>query len=188
MQYLIEAHRRFLVSYLDGLVDEDVQAIWAITIGFCNRDQDIRALKVELDAVTEQPAYKLVRNSITFVKRALFALQDTDELQTKDASLDAIRSLCIAFKEEDLKLLSEIKYNLREGILAFEQFEASVIAEASASLTEVIKQISGIVNAYYERLAERITATGISIEDIPADSEPEPIPADGGIPGHGGKL
>ncbi|MEP7286453.1 MAG: FHA domain-containing protein [Chloroflexota bacterium] len=188
MQYLIEAHRRFLVSYLDGLVDEDVQTIWAITIGFCNRDQDVRTLKAELDTVTVQPAYHLVRNSITYVKRALFALQDTDELQTQKASLDAIRSLCTAFKEEDLKLLSEIKYNLREGILAFEQFEASVIVKASGSLMEVVKQIPGLVGAYYERLAERITATGISVEDIPADVDPEPIPSDGGIPGHGGKL
>ena len=27
LQFLIEAHRRFLISYLDGLVDEDLQAI-----------------------------------------------------------------------------------------------------------------------------------------------------------------
>jgi hypothetical protein len=42
-QYVIESHRRFLVSYLDGLVHEDLRTLWQLTLGFCDPHLDIRS-------------------------------------------------------------------------------------------------------------------------------------------------
>jgi sulfite reductase (NADPH) flavoprotein alpha-component len=32
-QYVLEAHRRFLVSHLDGLLEDDLRKVWQLTVG-----------------------------------------------------------------------------------------------------------------------------------------------------------
>ncbi|HEY4383296.1 MAG TPA: cytochrome b5 domain-containing protein, partial [Ktedonobacteraceae bacterium] len=129
-QFLIEAHRRFLVSYLDGLIDEDLQILWTRTAGLCAKDQDIRWLQQEIEALKARKAYQLVRNATVFLKRLLFGLQESDDLQAKSANYATINVLCRAFKTEDKRVLYEIKLALREGILAFERYEAEVVGQA----------------------------------------------------------
>jgi sulfite reductase alpha subunit-like flavoprotein len=187
-QFLIEAHRRFLVSYLDGLIDEDLQALWALTIGFCARDQDIRWLQTELETIKAREVYRLVRNSISFLKHLLFGLKENDSTQVKSTTYDRISKLCLIFKAEDKRVLYEMKITLREGILAFEQYEAEVAKQASKQLIAAFQQTLKVIGDYYQRLAEHITSQGITLESLPIELEEEVIPEDSGLPGHGGKI
>jgi len=187
-QFLIEAHRRFLVSYLDGLTDEDLHAIWAMTTGFCARDQDIRWLQTEIDAIKAREAYRLVRNSISFLKHLLFGLKESDDMQVRPATYARISELCQIFKAEDKRVLYEMKIALREGILAFEQYEAEVVEQASGQLMAALQQTLKAVGDYYQRLAEHIASQGIAIESLRGELGEEAIPEDLGLPGHGGKI
>jgi sulfite reductase (NADPH) flavoprotein alpha-component len=187
-QFLIEAHRRFLVSYLDGLVDEDLQTLWAMTIGFCAKDQDFRWLQTELEALKAREAWRLVRNSIPFLKQQLVALNERGDTQERSATFARIRALCEQFKAEDKRVLYEMKVALREGILAFEQYESEVVNQASGRLMAALQQIVKVVGEYYQRLAEATASRGVTLALLPRELGEEAIPEDRGLPGHGGKI
>ncbi|HEU5374950.1 MAG TPA: FHA domain-containing protein [Ktedonobacteraceae bacterium] len=187
-QFLIEAHRRFLVSYLDGLIDDDLQTLWSTTIGFCAKDQDFRWLQTELEALKAREAWRLVRNSTSFLKQQLFGLNERDGAQARAATEARIRKLCQVFKAEDKRVLHDIKMALREGILAFEHYESEVANRAGGQLMTALQQIVKAVGEYYQRLAESSTAQGITLESLPNELIEEAIPEDQGLPGHGGQI
>lgn len=187
-QFLLEAHRRFLVSYLDGLIDEDLQTLWAMTTGFCAKDQDIRWLQTESEALKAREAYLLVRNALPYLKQLLFGQKESDDIQVQSAVYARINELCRLFKAEDKRILYEMKTTLREGILAFEQYEAKVVEQASEQLMATLQQILKVTQAYYQRIAEQLTARGITPALLPGELHEEAIPEDRGLPGHGGKI
>jgi sulfite reductase (NADPH) flavoprotein alpha-component len=187
-QFLLEAHRRFLVSYLDGLIDEDLQTLWAITTGFCARDQDIRWLQAEIESLKASAAYLLVRNTLPFLKRQLFDLKNNDDSQVRLTLYARISELCWMFKEEDKRVLSDMKMTLREGILAFEQYEAEVVTQAGGQLMAALQQLLKVIGAYYQRIADHLAAQGITRDSLPGELAEEAIPEDAGLPGHGGKI
>lgn len=81
-----------------------------------------------------------------------------------------------------------MKITLREGILAFEQYEAEVIKQASAQLMAALQQTLTVIKAYYQRIAEHLTAQGITHTLLPGTLNEETIPEDAGLPGHGGNI
>ncbi|GLV60842.1 hypothetical protein KDH_76610 [Dictyobacter sp. S3.2.2.5] len=187
-QFLIEAHRRFLVSYLDGLMDEDLQTLWVVTTGFCARDQDIRWLQDEMTALKAQESYRLVRNASAALKYLLFGLNESEQTPERSIAFAGINQLCQTFKAEDKRVLYEMKMALREGILAFEAYEMEVVKEASGQLMATFHQVLQAIREYYQRLAEQLTASGI-IPAQPGDElHDEVIPEDRGLPGHGGSI
>jgi sulfite reductase (NADPH) flavoprotein alpha-component len=188
MQFLIEAHRRFLVSYLDGLIDEDLQTLWATTIGFCAQDQDFRWLQTALETLKTREAWRLVRNSIPLLKQQLFGLQAQDDAQARAATEARVRALCALFKAEDKRVLYEMKDALRLGILAFEQYESEVVNQASGQLMVALQQMLKVVEEYYQRLAGAITSLGVTLALLPGGLAEEVIPEDRGLPGHGTKI
>ncbi len=188
LQFLIEAHRRFLVSYLDGLIDEDLQTLWAMTIGFCAKDQDFRWLQTELEAFKAREAWQLVRNSIPFLKQQLFDPKERADTRAISATQARIRALCDLFKAEDKRVLYEMKLALREGILAFEHYESEVVNQASGQLMTALQRIIKVVEEYYQRLAASSVSLGVVLELLPGELGEEAIPEDRGLPGHGGKI
>jgi sulfite reductase (NADPH) flavoprotein alpha-component len=71
-----------------------------------------------------------------------------------------------------------------EGIRAFEVHEEDVAEQAGAILLKAVRDALAAVSTYYMRLAEHTRGHGITAEDMAE----EPIPADRGLPGHGGPL
>jgi sulfite reductase (NADPH) flavoprotein alpha-component len=187
-QFLLESHRRFLVSYLDGLIDEDLQALWAMTIGFCAKDQDFRWLGREIEGLKTREAWRLVRNSTAFLKQQLFGLKGRGDPQKRSATHARIRALCELFKAEDKRVLYEMKIALREGILAFEHYESEVVDQASGQLMTALQRIVKVVGEYYQRLAESSVSVEGALASRASDPGEEGIPEDRGLPGHGGKI
>ncbi|MFC7484369.1 cytochrome b5 domain-containing protein [Luedemannella flava] len=173
-QYVVEAHRRFLVSYLDGLVNEDLRALWQLTVGFCDPHQDIRAFDTEAAAVAARPDVALVRHSVPAVKELLLSGEDPRR----------VAALCRLYAHVDVGLLRDLKAAVLEGIRAFETHEAAVIEQAGATLLAATNNALGHVSTYYQRLAGQTTSHGIAA----GDGAEEPIPPDRGLPGHGGPL
>jgi hypothetical protein len=173
-QYVLEAHRRFLVSYLDGLVHEDLRTLWQQTVGFCDSHVDIRSFDADLAAMSAGPDVALVRNSVAAVKELLLA---GDEFPR-------VTALCRSYAHGDVQLLRDLKTAVLQGIRAFEIHEADVIEQAGATLLNAVRDTLAAVSAYYQRLARHIRGLGIAADG----SLEEPIPVDRGVPGHGGPL
>jgi sulfite reductase (NADPH) flavoprotein alpha-component len=173
-QYVIEAHRRFLVSYLDGLVHDDLRTLWQLTVGFCDPHQDIRSFDTDLAAMSARPDAGLVRQSVAAVKELLLAGDD----------LRLVTALCRLYTHVDIRLLRDLKTAVLEGVRAFEIHEADVVEQAGATLLNAVREALTAVSAYYQRLAEQTRGHGITADGVAE----EIIPDDRGLPGHGGPL
>lgn len=173
-QYVLETHRRFLVSYLDGLVDDDLGRLWQLTVGFCAPTLDVRGFATDAATLTTRPDHRLVRNSVAHVKGLL------------TADLPRVQSLCRIYTRADLHLLGRLKAALLTGIRAFEQHEADVVEQAGTALVEAISATLPEIADYYRRLATDTHNHGITPDLLPAEVVEEPIPEDAGLPGHGG--
>jgi sulfite reductase (NADPH) flavoprotein alpha-component len=92
--------------------------------------------------------------------------------------------MCRSYAHLDVQLLRDLKNAALEGIRAFETHEADVVERAGATVLNAARQALDVVGAYYQRLAEYTRGHGIAA----GDAVEEIIPADRGIPGHGGPL
>jgi sulfite reductase (NADPH) flavoprotein alpha-component len=173
-QYVLEAHRRFVVSYLDGLVNEDLRTLWQLTVGFCDPDTDVRSFDTDLAAMSALSDVGLVRRSGAAVKELLLAGDD----------LRQVTALCRLYAHVDVQLLRDLKTAVLKGVRAFEVHEADVVEQAGAKLVKAAGETLATVSAYYQRLAKQIRSHGITAAGVVE----EPIPVDRGVPGHGGPL
>ncbi|MCW2877259.1 MAG: Sulfite reductase flavoprotein alpha-component [Sphaerisporangium sp.] len=173
-QYVLEAHRRFLVSYLDGLVHEELRTLWQLTVGFCDPHLDIRSFDIDLAAMSARSDVGLVRRSVSAVKELLLAGDDFRQ----------VTALCRIYPHVDVQLLRDLKTAVLEGIQAFEIHEADVVEQAGATLLNAAHEALAAVSAYYQRLAEQTRGQGITADG----AVEEAIPVDRGLPGHGGPL
>jgi sulfite reductase (NADPH) flavoprotein alpha-component len=170
----MESHRRFLISYLDGLVHDDLRNLWQLTVGFCDPNLDIRSFDTDLAAILARPEVALVRHSVGSVKEQLLAGED----------FGRVAAICRFYAHIDVQLLRDLKNAALEGIRAFEAHEAGVVERAGATVLNAARQTLDVVSAYYQRLAKYTRGHGIAADD----AVEEVIPADRGIPGHGGPL
>ncbi|GAA4214468.1 FHA domain-containing protein [Microbispora amethystogenes] len=173
-QYVVEAHRRFLVSYLDGLVHDDLRTLWQLTAGFCDPHLDIRSFDTDLAAMSARPDTGLVRDSVSSVRRLLLAGDDSGR----------VTAMCRVYMEGDVRLLRDLKSAVLDGVRAFEIHEADVVERAGATLLTAAGDALAAVSAYYRRLAEQTRGQGVSADG----GGEETIPDDRGMPGHGGPL
>ena len=174
-QYVVEAHRRFLLSYLDGLVGEDLRELWQLTVGFCDPAVDLRTFDRDVAARTEHPDHRLVHGSVTTVKHQLV-----------DGDRSAVIGLCRTYMDADPSVLNELKRAILTGVRAFEVHEATVIEQASTTLLTALGDALGVVTEYTRRLAELTRRHGLL--DSPIHLGKEVVPVDRGLPGHGGPL
>jgi sulfite reductase alpha subunit-like flavoprotein/cytochrome b involved in lipid metabolism len=174
VQYVLEAHRRFLVSYLDGLMHEDLRTLWQRTVGFCDPHLDIRSFDTDLAAMSERSDVGLVRHSVAAVKELLLGGDD----------FRRVTALCRVYAHVDVQLLRDLKAAVLEGIRAFEIHEANVVEQARATLLNAAGEALAAVSAYYQRLAEQTRGHGITTDGLVEEA----IPLDRGLPGHGGPL
>jgi hypothetical protein len=116
----------------------------------------------------------LVRHSVRAVKELLLAGDDFRRVTT----------LCRIYAHVDVRLLRDLTTAVLEGIRAFEIHEADVVEQAGATLLNAARAALAAVSAYYQRLAEQTRGLGITADD----TVEETIPADRGLPGHGGPL
>ncbi|MDQ7035272.1 MAG: cytochrome b5 domain-containing protein, partial [Anaerolineae bacterium] len=186
IQFLIESHRRFLVSYLDGLIDEDLQNIWWVTLGLCDIHQDIRWLQDQMGIITRSDSYKLVRGANRVMKDRLYQLQNESDEKRYQQSFVQLSHFCGVCADADLKVMYNLKVMLREGIILFEKHEAQVVENASDDLMRVLKSVPVLVQEYYKQLAIELELLGLSLANISSDELDESIPDGAAFPGHGG--
>ncbi|WP_460495083.1 hypothetical protein [Dactylosporangium cerinum] len=170
-QYVLEAHRRFLVSYLDGLLQEDLRTLWRQTAGFCDPRQDVRAYDAALAALSGDANATLVRHSLPAVRELLRSGEDHRRVTV----------LCRTYAHADTALLRDVKAAVLDGVRAFETHEADVVERAGADLLRAARAPLDVVADYHRRLAGQTSGHGIAA--VPGE---ETVPADRGLPGHGG--
>ena len=61
---LAETHKRFIATFLDGVLGDDLQLLWAITSGLCDQHAQVGELREAIDAATASEDAALVRGPL----------------------------------------------------------------------------------------------------------------------------
>lgn len=141
LQQIGLAHHRLLNNYLEQVLGESLETLWAISIGILNQKQ--------VDATWMKHAMKGVQLS-----------QNAQNARTLSPRLDARLKAGMHFDEEfcdtliheDLLVMREIKQALRDGLIIFEQMGLHSIQHGSISLLDALRRIPVIMEQYYQRI------------------------------------
>ncbi len=179
-QFVVQAHRRFLVSHLDGFVDDDLRTLWQLTAGFCDPRADVREHDDRRAAAAAGEDHRLVRGCVAQVAAQV-------EGGRGSASTDA---LCRGWVRADAAALRALKEALLVGVRAFEEHEADVVERAGSQLLGAVRAALDVVDGYDARMAALSREHGFTeVPDGGAQgSAVPPVPPDRGVPGHGGPL
>lgn len=135
------AHHRLLNNYLEQVLGEALETLWAITIGILKQEHlDLRWIRQQIDAVQAAESAQRVRYLSPRLDEALKAGLPPDE------------DFCNALINEDLRVMHEIKMALRDGLLVFERHGTQTIV-LGHDLLEALQRIPSLLEAYYQRFS-----------------------------------
>ncbi|HNH78783.1 MAG TPA: cytochrome b5 domain-containing protein [Anaerolineales bacterium] len=145
-----EAQKRFLGTFLDGILGEDLNVLWAITAGLCDRRSHYNWMPTSIQDTTLSASALHARAN--YLQTWIDEWRSQDEEVHKTRFEQAVTQLSSIIRAENLRCFHEIKLAVRNGVQAFERHEALVIEKDGAGLISTLQQIPVIVSSYYERL------------------------------------
>jgi len=154
LQFLLEAHERFMVNYVEGAMGKQLESLWAVTSGFCRQNQAVDWMKKSVNRIRqteEADTVKRLRNELTVRIESLIK-RGADE---NDPTVALVKDYIALLKSEDKRFLSEMKTALRAGVMIFEQYEQDTVKQGSAHLLEITQQIPKILETYHSRVLSR---------------------------------
>jgi sulfite reductase alpha subunit-like flavoprotein len=138
-----ETHLRFLKNSLDLLRKDTLPALWSITQGIFAPNASESWMQERLRIVRRD------RRS-NYVKAVSIDL--VDDVQRWLEREGQLRRALSAAREEDTRLLEELKNTLSHGVQVFEEFETETRQRGSEALTACCRRAITAVQEYYERL------------------------------------
>lgn len=136
------AHHRLLNNYLEQVLGDALETLWAITLGILGEQRlTLDSLMGEIAAAQSTEAALMVRDLSPRLNAALKAGMPPDE------------AFCQTLVDADLRVMHELKLALRDGLLTFEQLGADTISGGKMRLTDALRRFPAIMDEYYTRLA-----------------------------------
>jgi len=148
---LLDIHRHVMTEYIPNLIGEDLETLWAVTAGLCDPRADRREIPSRLAALQQTDSAQYI---IGLTEDLLTRLQSivAQECSPTDLAFSTLVAACQLLEEEDKRFLRELKLALRAGIQVFERFERETLTRGSDALLIVIRQIPGVLGAFYQRV------------------------------------
>jgi len=166
LQFILEAHDRFLVNYVEGTMGSQLDSLWAVTSGACADNQDVRRLRKAVDAIRgSQEATTVGRLSNELAAR----IRDVAnlDLDNHDPAVQLAKDYCALLEAEDKHFLREVKMALRAGIQVFEEHERETIRQGGPQLLAVAQQMPKILETYYARVLSRALSVLLAYSHLP---------------------
>ena len=172
-QIATETHRRFISGYLDDLLGDDLQHLWAISTGLCAPAEDVRRLRQELDAIELLPAARLTRQCADIMQQLIDRMLAADG--TDGRTFEQLRGLCALVDMQDRQCLSNLKLLLRQGVMLFEEHEEQTVTAGGRALVETLLRVPAIVREYYAGIAAGMAMVGADHLFVAAPSPPSGV-------------
>lgn len=138
LQQIGLAHHRLMNNYLEQVLGDALETLWAITIGIFKQDfVEAQWMKKAIASIQSSEKAQAVRNFSPVLNEALKNGMRPD------------KALCEMLINEDLALMQRLKLALRDGLLAFEQFQS--IQQSSFDAMDALERIPAIMENYYQR-------------------------------------
>jgi sulfite reductase alpha subunit-like flavoprotein len=137
LQQIGLAHHRLMNNYLEQVLGDALETLWAISIGIFKQDfVEAQWMKKAIASVQSSEKAQAVRNLSPVLNEALKNGMPPDD------------AFCEALIHEDLVLMQRLKLALRDGLIAFEQFQT--IQQASYDVIDALERIPAILENYYQ--------------------------------------
>lgn len=151
---MAEAHKRFVQTFLDGVLGEDLDTLWSVTTGMCDDQMDVRWMKNSILELIESSNSLVARSHIldTWVNAWTISTDETKELVHKQA----IRELSFLLSRENQRVFTDLKLCVRQGVQAFEKYEFQILEDGGDELIQVLRRVPELVSAYYQRVSSSI--------------------------------
>jgi hypothetical protein len=151
---LAEAHTRFIALFLDGVLGEELDMLWATTTGLGDRQGHNRWMQRSIQELRASQSAQVARHN--HLQEWLEAWRSEKETISASPRGQAIRELCLLITAENQRCFNDLKLAIRTGVQVFEKYEAQVIEQGGTELLTALRQIPQVIQAYYERLADGI--------------------------------
>ncbi|MCB0172205.1 MAG: hypothetical protein KDJ97_16780 [Anaerolineae bacterium] len=149
---LLEAHSIFYSGSWGDILGPTLELLWNITLGFCSHETSIAKLPREIAMIRTSAQAKQAERFVADTVDTLPRLAPTpDEDPAGWAEFDrALQKI----EQCDRAFIAEIKATLRDGLLAFEQFEDRVAERGGDQLVQALAHIPTVIERYYAEMVE----------------------------------
>ena len=145
----IEAHERFLQSYLGGLCTQTLPDLWRLTTGITASHHPVDAL---------DHAFRATRTTRAGHAAARLSRRLDDDLT--HGHLPAVVAAVDAVRVQDHEFLAAMKQLLRDGVALFEQHETRTL-EHGETLVETLLQLPTVLADLNARLVAAVGRVGV---------------------------
>ncbi len=158
MQLFVQAQKRFNEHCLDVLSGEDLQVLWAVTSGLCDRKSDVRWMQQELQAVNAKKYVQQAKNCVGVLQKKIDILKNvnTKISQTTVDMLATLKISCDQIIKQNDQVLNAIKRVVSDGVKVFEHYESQTINAGEKILMHHVTSIPSILQSYYEKIWREI--------------------------------
>ncbi len=151
------AHERMVTGYLDHVLGEPIQALWALTIGLCDESTlDARWIGSKIDAIRTTQTAQAV-NQLGHSLRERITQDNTRFTLNAGEWERQYVSWCDALEMEDRRLLRELKLAIREGVQVFEELQQDTIRAGGQRLLTPLRRIPVLLQNFYQQMTALTT-------------------------------
>lgn len=158
-QLIIQVYKRFLNEYINSLMGEPLELLWAVTTGLGSSSEDVNQIRKSIALIQQSQNAQFVKGAINGLHESLLKQVRAKSGQT-DLSKSSIAAYFDLLEAEDKAFMKELRMSLLSGISVFEEFEREAIAKGSEQLIRAAKKIPTLLDSYYARVASRIQSLG----------------------------
>jgi len=154
MQLFIQAQKRFNEHCLDVLSGEDLQALWAVTSGLCDRKSDVRWIQQQLVEINAKRDVQQAKKGTDVLQKKLDSVKN-DDTPINHISIDVLAALeisCTQIIQKNEQVLTALKLVISDGVKIFEQYESQASSIGNQILIQHLMRIPSILQTHYEQL------------------------------------
>jgi sulfite reductase alpha subunit-like flavoprotein len=161
VQFASNTHRRFLSSYYEAALGEDLLYLWALTTGLCAPTDFRQNLGGAIELASRTPEATMVRR---FSEEMRTAYQHVagDPASIDDALWPRLRAMCALLERHDRSFLATMRSLVRDGVMVFEELEDRTIADGGDRLVAVLERIPGVVRTHNKAFVDDLNDIGWS--------------------------
>ncbi|WP_432589261.1 cytochrome b5 domain-containing protein [Streptomyces sp. HD1123-B1] len=151
VQYASNAHQRFLSSYYQAVLTEELPMLWALTTALAaprGLDRDLGDVLTR--TMSEPDAVAAARFAEDF--RTAYRSVDGDPAAVDESTWSALRTVCEEVRTQDLAFLEELRGAIRDGVMVFEELESHAATVGGERLIAVLDAIPGLVRFHHKSL------------------------------------
>lgn len=150
LRLLLDSHEVLYSGSWPQLLGVDLEALWNVTLGFCDHAASISALPQAIARARCSAKARQAESSMADIRTRLTALaahQAEDPAGWRDLERDLSH-----LERCDRAFIAALKTTLRDGLIAFELHEHRVIEHGRHELISALERIPQLIDRYYHDL------------------------------------